>query len=50
MCVVQTAIAARELGFLVTVLAGACATVDDRIERLSLEYVERVVGVRIERP
>ena len=45
-CVTQTAIAARELGFLVTVLTDACAAVDEELERLSLEYLERVVGVR----
>lgn len=49
MCVVQTAIAARERGFKVSVLVDACATVDERMERISLEYVENVVGVRLER-
>jgi nicotinamidase-related amidase len=48
-CVAQTAIDARELGFKVSVLAGACATVDERIERVALEYLEAVAGVRIER-
>ena len=48
-CVAQTAIAARELGFKVTVLAAACATVDERLERVALEYLEAVVGVRVER-
>jgi nicotinamidase-related amidase len=48
-CVAQTAIDARELGFKVTVLADACATVDERIERVALEYLEAVAGVRIER-
>jgi nicotinamidase-related amidase len=48
-CVAQTAIDARELGFKVTVLAGACATVDERIEQVALEYLEKVVGARIER-
>jgi nicotinamidase-related amidase len=48
-CVAQTAIDARELGFKVTVLADACATVDERIERIALEYLEAVGGVRIER-
>jgi nicotinamidase-related amidase len=47
-CVAQTAIDARELGFKVTVLADACATVDERIERVALEYLEAVAGVRIE--
>ncbi len=49
MCVVQTAIDARELGFKVTVLADACACVDERLEALGLEYVEAVAGCRIAR-
>jgi nicotinamidase-related amidase len=48
-CVAQTAIDARELGFKVTVLADACATVDIRIEQVALDYLENVVGARIER-
>ena len=48
-CVAQTAIAARELGLKVTVLADACATVDERVERIALEYLEEVAGVRVER-
>jgi nicotinamidase-related amidase len=44
MCVVQSAIDARELGFKVTVLADACATVDEEMERLSLVYLQRVAG------
>jgi nicotinamidase-related amidase len=48
-CVAQTTIAARELGFKVSVLANACATVDDRIERVALEYLEQVSGARVER-
>jgi nicotinamidase-related amidase len=47
-CVAQTTIAARELGFKVTVLANACATVDERVERIALEYLETVVGARVE--
>ena len=31
------------------VLARACATVDERDERIALEYLERIVGARIER-
>jgi nicotinamidase-related amidase len=46
-CVVQTAIDARELGFKVTILADACATVDEEVERLAFEYAERVVGARV---
>jgi nicotinamidase-related amidase len=49
MCVVQTAIDARELGFKVTLVPDACATVDERMERLSLEYAENIVGVRLVR-
>jgi nicotinamidase-related amidase len=49
MCVTQTAIAARELGYKVTVLAGACACVDDRLEQIALAYLADVVGVHIER-
>jgi nicotinamidase-related amidase len=49
MCVVQTAIDARDLDFKVTVLADACACVDERLERLALDYLEAVVGARISR-
>lgn len=49
MCVVQSAIDARELGFKVSILAGACATTDPELERLAFEYAERVVGARVER-
>ena len=48
-CVAQTAIDGRELGFKISVLADACATVDERVERVALDYLEAVVGVRIER-
>jgi nicotinamidase-related amidase len=49
MCIVQSAIDAREVGFKVTILADACAAVDEEMERLSLEYAERIVGARLER-
>ena len=49
MCVTQTAIAGRELGYKVTVLADACACVDEQREAIALEYLGDVVGVRIER-
>jgi nicotinamidase-related amidase len=49
MCVVQTAIDAKEEGFKVTILATACATTDERMERLALEYAERIVGAFVER-
>lgn len=48
-CVAQTAIDGRELGFKISVLADACATVDERVEQVALDYLEAVVGVRIER-
>jgi nicotinamidase-related amidase len=48
-CVAQTAIDGRELGFKVTVLADACATTDDRVERVAFEYLEQVAGVFVER-
>lgn len=43
-CVVQSAIDARELGFKVTVLADACATADEEMEKLALTYAESIVG------
>jgi nicotinamidase-related amidase len=49
MCVVQTAIDGRELGFKITVLSDACATTNERLERLSFSYLEEVVGARIVR-
>jgi nicotinamidase-related amidase len=49
MCVIQSAIDARDRGLKVTILADACATTDDELERLSCEYAERVVGARVER-
>lgn len=48
-CVVQSAIDARELGFKVTIVADACAAVDEELERLSLRYAEEVVGAWISR-
>ena len=49
MCVIQTAIDAKEEGFKVTILADACATTDERMERLALEYAESIVGAIVER-
>lgn len=46
-CVVQTAIAGRELGFKISVLTDACATNDERLEQVALEYLEAVVGARL---
>jgi nicotinamidase-related amidase len=48
MCVVQTAIDGRELGFKISVLADACATTDERLEALSFDYLAEVVGARVE--
>jgi nicotinamidase-related amidase len=48
-CVAQTAIDARELGFKITVLAKACATIDERLEQVALEYLEQVAGAFVER-
>jgi nicotinamidase-related amidase len=49
MCVVQTAIDGRECGLKISVLADACATTDERLERISFEYLTDVVGVRVDR-
>jgi nicotinamidase-related amidase len=49
MCVIQSAIDARELDFKVSIVADAYATVDEEMERLTFEYAERVVGARVER-
>ena len=48
MCVTQSAIAARELGYKVSVLADACACVDERLEQIALEYLGDVAGVYVE--
>jgi nicotinamidase-related amidase len=48
-CVVQSGIDARELGFKVTILARACATIDPELEELALRYASRVAGMRIDR-
>ena len=49
-CVAQSAIGARELGFKVTVLTRACATVDAEVEELAFRYLEQVAGAIVERP
>jgi nicotinamidase-related amidase len=49
MCVVQTAIHARDRGFKVSILCDACATVDEADERVALEYAESIVRARLER-
>ena len=48
MCVAQTAIAARELGFKVSVITSACACTDTHLEAISLDYLANVVGARLE--
>jgi nicotinamidase-related amidase len=45
MCVAQTAIDAREVGLKVTVVPQACASVDDRMAEIAVEYLEKVAGV-----
>jgi len=47
MCVAQTAIAAREHGYQVSVMADACAEVDPANARIASAYLERVVGARL---
>jgi nicotinamidase-related amidase len=49
MCVVQTAIHAKDRGFKVSILVDACATVDERMEQIALEYAETIVRARLER-
>ena len=49
MCVVQTAIDAKEEGFKVSILADACATTDLEIEELALRYAAEIVGAFVER-
>lgn len=49
MCVAQTAIAARERELEVTLLLDACAHIDADDARIAVAYLERVVGVRVER-
>jgi nicotinamidase-related amidase len=48
MCVVQTAIDAKEEGYKVTILADACATTDEAMERLAFEYAAKIVGAFVE--
>lgn len=47
MCVAQTAIDGRELGYQITVLADACSAVDAGNATTALRYLEGVVGVRV---
>ena len=48
MCVAQTAIDGREMGYQITVLADACSAVDAGNAEVALRYLERVVGARVE--
>jgi nicotinamidase-related amidase len=50
MCVLQTAIAATQLGFEVVVVAQACATLDEDAERLALDYLQRVLEIEVSDP
>jgi nicotinamidase-related amidase len=47
-CVTQTAIDARELGLKVTVVEPACPRIDDDAAAIAVEYLRRIVGVRVE--
>jgi len=47
MCVAQSAIDGRELGYQITVLPDACAAVDAGNAEIALRYLAHVVGVRI---
>jgi nicotinamidase-related amidase len=49
MCVFQSVQDALRLGFSVSVLADACATVEPEYERMALEFLARVQGVAIVR-
>jgi nicotinamidase-related amidase len=45
-CVVQSGIDARELGLKVTIVEGACASIDGELEQLALRYAREVAGMR----
>lgn len=45
-CIVQTGIDARELGFKVTIVTGACLTVDEELEETALRYAREIGGIR----
>lgn len=46
-CVVQSGIDARELEFKVTIVANACASIDDELEQLALRYAREVAGIQV---
>jgi nicotinamidase-related amidase len=48
MCVFRTAADGVRHGFEVVVLAGACASIDPRYERLALDYLQDVLRVRVQ--
>jgi nicotinamidase-related amidase len=47
MCVAQTAIDGRELGYQITILTDACSEIDPENTTTALRYLEHVVGVRL---
>ncbi|HEX5558982.1 MAG TPA: isochorismatase family cysteine hydrolase [Gaiellales bacterium] len=47
MCVAQSAIDGRELGYQITILPEACAAVDPENADIALRYLAHVVGARI---
>jgi nicotinamidase-related amidase len=47
MCVAQTAIAAREYGYQVSVITDACAEIDQDNARVARHYLKHVVGARL---
>lgn len=46
-CAVQSGIDGRELGFRVTILAGAGASPDEELGQIALAYAERVGGIPV---
>ena len=46
-CVVQSGIDGRELGFKVTIVANACASIDSELEELALRYAREVAGIQV---
>jgi nicotinamidase-related amidase len=46
-CVVQSGIDARELGFKVTIVANACASIDDELKEVAFRYAREVVGIQV---
>lgn len=46
-CIVQTGIDARELGLKVTIVAGACTTIDEALETIALTYARKIAGMHV---